>query len=195
MAKYIIDESTLKNLANAIRKVNGESEPYTPTEMIEAVTNIMDSATYILVDENGNEYPAVYVDSETVFTATANDIREGCIAATGEGVIEGTKYIPPYITVKGYKVIPAGSELSVTLNVRDAYDYTAFQALVCLYNTSMANSVATDKVVIEDNVYLPSSTESISTIVKDANTKTVRFGVKNETDKPCIIRFFTYKED
>ena len=195
MAKYIIDSSTLTGLADALRKVTGENRTYTPTEMIDAVTTIMDSATYILVDEDGNEYPAVFVENETVFTATANDIREGYVAATSDGVTEGTKYIPPYITVKGYKLIPAGSELSVTLNVRDAYDYTAFQAMVCQYSTSVAKSVATDKVVIEDNVYLPNSTESISAVVKDDSTKAVKFGVKNETNKPCIIRFFTYKED
>lgn len=90
MAKYIIDESTLQNLANAIRNVNGENKSYTPEEMIDKVTNIMDSITYILVDENGNEVPAVYMGADTILTATANDIRLGTTAITDEGVTEGT---------------------------------------------------------------------------------------------------------
>lgn len=90
MAKYIIDESTLQGLANAIRKVTGETRTYTPTEMIEAVTNIMESATYILVDESGREIPAVYVDSEKVFDATAGDILSGKTAATDSGITVGT---------------------------------------------------------------------------------------------------------
>ena len=112
MAKYIIDETTLQNLANASRKVNGETKSYTPTEMIEAVTNIMDSATYILVDESGNEIPAVYVDSEQVFTATANDIRIGTVAANNDGIVEGEKEIPAYHTTTGLALTPVGDELS-----------------------------------------------------------------------------------
>lgn len=95
MAKYVIDESTLQGLANAIRKVTGETKTYTPDEMIVAVTNIMESPTYILVDSSGRKIPAVYVDSKQVFTATPNDVRAGKIAASDTGVIEGT------LTVEG----------------------------------------------------------------------------------------------
>ena len=40
---YSIKESTLVGLANAIRVVNGEKKTYTPEEMIEKVTTIMES--------------------------------------------------------------------------------------------------------------------------------------------------------
>lgn len=195
MAKYAIDENTLKRLADALREVSGENRTYTPEEMIEAVATILDSATYILVTPDGQEIPAVFVEDEVVFTADANDIREGVVAATGDGVVTGTKYIPPYNPVSGVKVIPAGGELTVPLMFRDAYNYTAFQALVCSFNTTMANSVSTVKVVIEDGMYSVNSTTLISTIVKDASAKAVKFGATNDTGKPCIIRFFTYKED
>ena len=195
MAKYAIDESTLKNLANAIRKVNGETKSYTPTEMIEAVTNIMESATYILVDEAGNEVPAVYVDSEMVFTATPNDIREGTTAVTNDGVTVGEKFIPPYYTSAGYRIIPNGSEFTLPLSIRDAYDYTALQCIICDYNTSLSNSVAATSVAIDDRVYPSNSTESISEVVKDSTAKTVKLGIINDTGKPCIIRYFTYKEE
>jgi hypothetical protein len=58
--------------------------------MIDEVRNILDAATFILVDKDGNEYPAVYVESDAVITATANDIRKGCTAVTAEGVVVGT---------------------------------------------------------------------------------------------------------
>lgn len=90
MAKYIIDESTLKNLANAIRSVNGESKMYTPDEMVVAISNIMDSVTYILDDGFGDPIAAVYVSSETIFDATAGDIRSGKTAATDDGITVGT---------------------------------------------------------------------------------------------------------
>jgi hypothetical protein len=87
---YIIEETTLRNLANAIRRVNGETHLYTPDEMIQAVTNIMDSVTFLLVDEYGAQYPAVFVENKTIFDATADDISLGKTAASDDGVIIGT---------------------------------------------------------------------------------------------------------
>lgn len=191
MAKYIIDETTLQNLANAIRKVNGETKSYTPTEMIEAVTHIMDSATYILVDESGNEIPAVYVDSETILTATANDIRKGSVAVTDEGVTTGEKEISAYITSEGYKVVTAGSSFVMTI---PRYDYTKLQAIFCPFNTSMSNSVAAEKVAIENKVYPVKSAVAEQTIIVDDEEKAINFGFTNTSTKPWLIRYFTYKE-
>ena len=149
--------------------------------------------TYLLEFEDGTTVPAVMVDTETVFTATANDIREGSVAATDAGVTTGTKFIPPYFTSAGYKVIVKGREFNISFPERDAYDYTAFQAIICPFNTSMAKSVAAEKVVIEDNVYLANSTESISTLSKDADVKSIKLGIANDSDKNYIVRYFTYR--
>lgn len=46
--------------------------------------------TFILVDENGNELTGVVVDQETIFTATDNDVREGKVYASDNGVSVGT---------------------------------------------------------------------------------------------------------
>ena len=70
---------------------------------------------YILVDEDGTEVPAVLVEEETVFNATANDIREGMVAATDAGVIVGTKEIPAYITTEGVQAIPVKGPLQILL--------------------------------------------------------------------------------
>ena len=191
MAKYVIDGSTLQNLANAIRKVNGETKSYTPTEMIEAVTNIMESATYILVDEAGNEIPAVYVDSEMVFTATPNDIRIGTTAVNNDGVVTGEKEIPSYYVSEGVRVITSGSPFRITIS---DFDFKKLQALVCPFNTSLSNSVSTEKVAIDNSVYNVLSTEVVSTIVKDAANSYADFGISNNTETRYLIRYFMYKE-
>lgn len=191
MAKYVIDGTTLENLANAIRNVNGEVKSYTPDEMIEAVTNIMESATYILVDENGNEIPAVYVDSELVFTATENDIRKGTTAVTNDGVVEGTKEIPAYHTSEGYKIVTNGSKFAFHI---DNYDYTKLQAIICPYNKSFSASVGAEKVVIDNSVYPVGSTASEATVIIDSENEHIDFGITNTSGSMYLIRYFTYKE-
>lgn len=196
MAKYIIDDSTLKGLANALRKVTGEDRTYTPTEMIETITTIMDSATYILVDEEGNEVPAVYVDSEVVLDATDNDVREGTTYVSDNGVSTGAKVIPSYHTCQGFRVIPNGSVISIPNQMTeiDGYDYTKLQALICSYNTSSSNSVSTEKVIVENNVYNVQSTESVSQVLKNHDTKSIETGLTNDTGNQLILRYFMYKE-
>lgn len=191
MAQYVIEESTLKGLADAIRSVNGEDRTYTATEMIEAVTTIMESVTYILRDENGIEVPAVFVDSETIFTADANDIRLGKVAATASGVTEGTKEIPAYYVAEGYRLVTAGSRFTI---LADEWDYTKLQVIICPFNTSLANSVAAEKVAIEDSVYNAGSTDAVSTIIKDTANEWVDLGITNDTESIYLIRYFMYKE-
>lgn len=191
MAKYVIDSETLTGLANALRSVTGETRSYTPTEMIDAVTNIMETGTYILVDEDGNEIPAVFVENKQVFTATANDIRIGTTAVTESGVTEGTKEIPAYVTDEGLCVIPKNGAFTIT---HKHYDFTKLQAIVCAYNTSNTNSVAAKKIVIEGNVYNPNSTISLAEVVKDFEKGAINFGIVNDLGSICIIRYFMYKE-
>lgn len=193
MAKYVIEETTLQNLANAIRNVNGETKRYTPEEMIKAVTNIMDSITYILVDENGNEIPAVYVDSEMVLTATANDIRIGTTAVTDNGVEEGTKDIPAYYVTEGYRLITKGSAFET--RSFDKYDFTKLQVIICPWTGSLSTSVAADKVVIGESVYSVNSTVALATVVRDNNTQKINLGITNDSDSLYVMHYFTYREE
>jgi hypothetical protein len=153
-----------------------------------------ETLTYILQDETGAEYPAVLVDKEVVFDATANDIRLGKVAATGEGVTTGEKVIPSYHTTEAVRAVPVGSEFTIPLPDLDKYAYTKLQALICPFNTSMADSVSVQKVSILDKVYEANSVIEIATVVKDAETKSIKLGIKNDGTIPYIIRFFTYKE-
>lgn len=194
MEKYVIDGATLEGLGDSIRSVTGSTKKFTPDEMIEEVKNILDATTFILVDTDGNEYPAVYVDSDTVCTATANDIRKGSVAITPEGVIEGTKEIPAYHTTEGYALVIAGKDFSIPIK-DDRCDYTKLQALLCAYNTSPSKSVSTDRVVIGDSVYAVNSTEAISTVTINAEKATIELNITNDSDTIYIIRYFTYKEE
>lgn len=151
-----------------------------------------DTQTYMLLTEDGTEIPAVMVGEETVFTATENDIRAGTVAATDSGVTTGTKEIPAYYVHEGVKIVTPGSTFVISDN---DYDYTKLQALFCLFNSNSSNSVATEKVAINTDVYAVQSTDSISVIQKNDANKTIEFGVSNETTSPKILRFMFYKEE
>jgi len=149
--------------------------------------------TFILIDEKGNEVPAVVVDERVIFTATENDIRLGAIAVTEKGVTVGKKEIPAYHTTEGIEIIPAGAVFSISGLPR--YKYTKMQALMCDFNRSIANSTATHKVSMNGKVYAVASSEAIASITIEEETKTINFNVMNDKDKPCILRYFTYKEE
>lgn len=147
--------------------------------------------TYILVDEEGNEVPAVVVSQEVVFDAVENDIRIGKVAATANGVTTGTKEIPAYVTAEGFKLITANSPFMLP---HTYYDYTKLQAMFCVFNTSLTDSVSTDKVVINDTVYAVSSTEAVAAVVKDDINARIDFGVNNDSESRYLIRYFMFKE-
>lgn len=187
----------LKAIADAIRGKTGKSALLTLDEMPVEISQIDgsydDTQTYILVDESGNEVPAVLVDEEVDLTATPNDIRLGAVAVTDDGVVTGEKEIPSYNTIEGYKLIPAGSPIQIT-NIVNC-EYTKLLLVVCAWNTKMSDSVCTEKVVINDNVYEVRSAESISVVIVDPENEIIDLGITNESESPCVIRYITYKEE
>jgi hypothetical protein len=186
----------LKAIGDAIRDRTGTTDEMTLDEMAEAIKSMEvaddDTNTYILVDENGNEIPAVLVDEPVMLTANPRtDIRKGMTAVTDEGVVTGEKEIPAYHTSEGYKLIPSGSKFTLPIMY---YDFTRLQAILCPFNTSLTNSVAADKVVIERKVYPAQSTVSESDVVVNESGKYIDLGLSNTSGKPYLIRYFTYKE-
>lgn len=147
--------------------------------------------TIILVDDYGNEVTAVLSDEPVTLDATPNDIRIGKTAATVDGVTLGEKEIPSYNTREGYTFIPIGSPIRIRIN---HYNYTKLQALLCKYNETAAESVYTDIVSIEGKVYPVMSTEAISEVIVDHDTKSIDLGIINESDSIIVLRYFTYKE-
>lgn len=194
MAKYIIDSNTLEGLGDSIRSITGSTKRFTPEEMIDEVTNILNAATFILVDKDGNEYPATFLESAPVFTATANDIRKGVTAITAEGLTVGTKEIPTYRAVEGYSVIKSGNSMNISL-FSDMCEYTTLQAIVCGYNTNFRDSVSAEKVVIDNNVYEVGSTVSLASVTVDAGSQTIKLGITNDNASNSIIRYMIIKED
>lgn len=150
--------------------------------------------TYILETPDGTEIPAIFVENEMIFDATEDDIRIGKVAATDSGVTIGEKEIPSYKTSEGFKTILVGKPMFLKFAEKELYDYTKFQAIICPLNTSPTNSVGAEKVVINDNVYEVRDTKSISILVKNNIDQTIEFGINNDGNKPCLIRYFTYKE-
>lgn len=150
--------------------------------------------TFVIIDGTGAEYTGVVVDQETIFDATDNDVREGKVYASDSGVSTGTKVIPAYHTYEGSKIITAGSEFKIALSSSDLYDYTKLQCIICPFNSSMSNSVAAERVVINNNVYNVNTTTSIATVTKNVDEKSIDLGITNESSISYIIRFITYKE-
>lgn len=187
----------LKAIADAVREVTGSTGLLTLDEMAEMITYLnagtetYDANTYILVDTDGNEIPAVLTDEEVELTATTNDIRIGATAVTDEGVVTGEKIIPSYNTTEGIRAVPNGSKFAIP---HESYDYTKLQAIICVFNTTLDDSVSAQKVVIENNVYNPNSTSSISNVTKDDDKLSIDLGITNDSGKTCIIRYFMYKE-
>lgn len=193
MAKYIIDSDTLEGLGDAIRSVTGSTKRYTPEEMIEEVKDILNATTFILVDKDGNEYPAVYVDSDTVITATPNDIRKGTTAITAEGVITGEKEIPAYVTSEGYIVITKGCAFSIPM-FDERYDFTKLQCILCPVASSIATSVVAEKVTIGEYTYYVNSSDIAGEVVRNSEKQAIDLGIVNESDGSYLLRYFTYKE-
>ena len=148
--------------------------------------------TFILTDSDGNEITGVVVGQEQVFTAGDNDVRVGMVYASDGGVSTGTKDIPAYHTTEGYKLVPVGSEYKIIIQ---ACEFTKLQVLICAFNTSTKDSVATEKVSINGKVYAVNSTEELSTVTVDSENITINLGIVNEDDAPCVMRYFTYKEE
>lgn len=170
---------------------NGEEVPTgTPTS---EYAPLIEDNTYILTTSDGVEIPAVAVGEEVVFTATENDIRVGTTAATEAGVTTGTKVIPSYHTTEGSRLIPAGSAFTIQFT-SDLFDFTKLQAIICPYNTNVAESVAAEKVVIDESVYVVNSTDALAAVTRDGANKVIDLGITNNNDNPYVLRYFTYKE-
>lgn len=149
--------------------------------------------SFLLETEDGVQLVGVAVGEETVMTATANDIRKGKIAATEYGITEGKKDIPGYRTVVGSRTIKPEQTFSIPLSAYDHYDYTKLQCMIVLKNTKASDSVATEKIVLNDAVYPVESIDKISNVTKDFENKSVELNFINDTEQTYYIRYYTYR--
>ena len=67
--------------------------------------------------------------------------------------------------------------------------------MISKFDTSVKNSVAVDRVVIDDFVYAVNSTNALSSVTKNQETKTVNLNITNETSDTFLLRYFTFREE
>lgn len=152
--------------------------------------------TFVLVDDNNNEFTGVVVGEETVFTAELNDIRAGKIAANAEGVVTGTKDIPGYRTTAGSEVIKPQSSFSIPLSQYNMYDYTVLQCVISLADLDdMDNSVNTNMIVLNDCVYEVNSINKLSDVSKNVDDQSVDLNITNNTENSYVIYYFIYRQE
>lgn len=150
--------------------------------------------SFRIKDNNGVELIGVVTGQETIMTATENDVREGKVFASENGITTGTKRIPAYETTQASCFILQGESFSIPLEKYDKYDYTKVQGIITKYNSKPLQRMSAEKVIIGDNVYAVNSSEVLSTITKNAETKSIDLNIVNDTNDIYIIYYFTYKE-
>lgn len=149
---------------------------------------IYNGNAYILIDEDGNEIPAILVGEEVVFTATEEDIRLGAVAATEKGVTVGKKEIPAYHTTEGRRTVKSGRELTIPM-YSDKCQYSKLQVIIC------SEDCCAEMVVFDDKLYSAKSTTPLSEVTVDTKTQTIKLGYTNDTGKDLLIRYMSIKED
>jgi hypothetical protein len=152
--------------------------------------------TFILVDEDGNEITGVCVDNPVVFTAGDNDVREGMVYASDDGISTGTKDIPIYRTWAGSYLIMPGKKFSIPFSKYNQHDYTVFQCMISLANMSnFDNSVETSMVSIKDGVYEVNSAVKMSDVSVNLDNKSIDLNISNNSENYYVIHYFTYREE
>lgn len=151
--------------------------------------------TFIITDENGNEITGVVVDNPVVFSATDNDVRDGLVYASNDGVSTGAKEILEYRTTYSSRLILPGQNYYIPLSDHNMYNYTKLQCLIAEFNTSSDDSVNVVSIVIGDSVYAANSTEVLANIIKNSETQSIDLNMTNDTDKSYMIHYFTYKQE
>lgn len=151
--------------------------------------------TFVLVDDAGNEFTGVVTDNMQVFDATDNDVRTGKTYVSDIGPSTGTKDIPAYETTKASYIIFAGEDFEIPLVKKNKYDYTQFQCIISKFNTTLNNSVETDRIGLNNCVYLVNSTNALSNITKDHDSKSIRLNIINNSEHDYVVHYFTYKKE
>ena len=151
--------------------------------------------TIILTDETGNELGVgVVTDSVKVFDATPNDVRINKNFVSDEGALTGENTIT-YRTEQGTRLVMPEEDFVLPLSDHNKYNYTELQCMFAPFNTSLKDSVAVDKIVLQNGVFATNSTEKISSVTKDDIAKSINFNITNTSDNIYCIHYFTYCQE
>lgn len=146
--------------------------------------------SFVIVDENGNEFTAVTTEEVTVFDATPMDVRVDKIFASENGVQVGMKIIPNYHTRYGHKVALSGTELSISV---PEFNYSNLFVTITTYNSSIYDSFSTTYVAIDGGMYEVGNTTKISDITIDTINKKIKLGIT--TTEKSVVRYLVTKEE
>lgn len=146
--------------------------------------------TLLLVDADGNQIPGVIVDQEVIFTATDNDVREGLVYASDGGVSTGTKDIPSYYTSYGCRMIPANTEVCISV---PECDYSNLLIIITAYSTSIKESVSSTYVSMNDGMYAVNSAAKLSDIIIDVENEEINLGLI--VPEKSVIRYLVTREE
>ena len=150
--------------------------------------------TLVLVDTDGNEVTGVITENVQIFDATPADVKIGKTFVSDEGILEGTD-TKTYRTYHANYLIFPGENFSIPIAQYDQYAYTKFQAMISVFNTTLLDSTSVSAVSIHNAVYNVNSTDKLSDVTINAETKSIELNIANDTDDIYVINFNTYKEE
>lgn len=150
--------------------------------------------TFILTDDDGNEFTGVVTDQEKVFDARPTDVRINRKFVSNEGAQTGENTIT-YRTQTASCLILPGQEFSIPLKNYNQYDYTKFQSMIVLFNSDYSSNANAYGITIEDRVFSVESSALLSNITKNSDTKAIDFNIVNNTENTYEIFYFTYREE
>lgn len=151
--------------------------------------------TMVLQDESGNELAiGVVIDQEKKFDAKVTDVRINKNFVNDEGALIGENTIT-YRTEQGYRLISPNQDFVLPLKQYNHYNYTKLQCMFAPFNTSINDSMAVDKIVLNDSVFSVNSAEEIASVTKDDDAKSINFNITNTSESIYLIYYFTYCQE
>lgn len=146
--------------------------------------------SFVIADENGNEFTAVTTEEVTVFDATPMDVRVGKTFASENGVQVGMKIIPSYHTRYGYKLVLANKEVKISI---PEYNFNNLFVTISTYNNNFDDSLSTTYVAIDGGMYAVGNTTKVSDIIIDKTNELINLGI-TVTEKSAV-RYLVTKEE
>ena len=150
--------------------------------------------TVEIISDDWTVLMGVVVDQEQILDAKPSDVRIGKKVVSDSGVIEGTNTITYRTRKMSYLIFP-GEDFSIPIEDHDLYNYTKAQCIIAKFNTTILQSVEVNMIVLENNVYNVNSTQVLSSITKNTNTKSIDLNITNNTDDTYVVHLFAYKEE
>ena len=144
--------------------------------------------------EDGTVLEGVVADEAPVIDATAKDVRKGKTVITNQGVIEGETEIPAYETRMSYLLVSPNDVCSISLSSKDRYDYTKFQCVVVVFSPDYNSNVVTKYISMNDGLFSVETSEKVSDISKNNETKSIDLNIINDSEDIYEITYFTCKE-